>query len=551
MSRHLARGLLGSLVAVLVTIGSSAVAFAQGPAAPPAAPSNAAIPKDTSSGAATPKGTPSPSVTVVVAPAAAAVGTTPSAARGPSSPGQAQAGTVAKDPPDPPALPPIAVDPRLNAPQPPPGTGIRTGSGFAATPGGSQAVLYGGGDVFGNGASLGDTWVWDGTTWTPECGTTTPGATSRCAPGPRDLVGEATGPTGVVLYGGRTVDSSGNQSGPLADGYIWDGNAWQLLCAPCAPGARTAPAMAGNGTVVLLFGGGDLGGNNGQAVPLGDTWQFDGVNWTEVDPGGPGQPAPRFGAAMAWDGVHFVLFGGLVAGSNGNPVPLGDTWIWTGSDWVQACGEPLAACGPDPRILGGFAYLASPDPDRRGALLVGGLAFPNGTNNGNPDILGDIWFWNGSTWIQQASPWPASSPIGNDPPPLGLPVVGALASLPGSCAVTLTGDFAEDTASGPVPAPGTWNIGFDANGDGKPDPCPSTAAATSTTLGVSTILGAPRSVLAPGAAAAEPSRAALLPRTGSPLATFAFGGTGLVLVGLAIFTVSRRSSPRDGSVVGH
>ncbi len=408
-------------------------------------------------------------------------------------------------------------------------------------------MLYGGGDVFNNGASLGDTWVWNGTQWTPECGTTTPGATSPCLPGPRDLVGEATGPTGVVLYGGRTVDASGNQTGPLADSYLWNGSAWQQLCSPCAPGGRTAPAMAGNGTIVLLFGGGNVG-NNGPAMPLGDTWQFDGSTWIQVNPGGVGQPEPRIGAAMAWDGQHFVLFGGLGEDSSGNAIPLGDTWIWTGSEWVQACGQPLAACGPTPRVLGGFAYLASTDPNQRGALLVGGLGFPNGVNNGNPDVLGDIWFWNGSTWIQQSSPWPDATALGSGPPPFGLPIVGALASLPASCQATLAGDFAANTGSGPVPMAGTWNIGFDANGDGHPDPCPSLAV-SSTAGTVARASSAGHTELSTqGVIGTKGS--STLPLTGAPITLAGLLGAVLLLAGVILRAASQlMSSPRNRSAV--
>jgi hypothetical protein len=93
-------------------------------------------------------------------------------------------------------------------------------------------VLYGGGDVFNNGPALGDTWVWNGTTWSPKCGTTMPGATVLCAPGPQDLVSAATGPTGAVLYGGQTNDGAGNTT------LHGDSTAWRQICSACAPGAR-------------------------------------------------------------------------------------------------------------------------------------------------------------------------------------------------------------------------------------------------------------------------------------------------------------------------
>lgn len=425
-------------------------------------------------------------------------------------------------------LPSIVVDPKVANPQPPAGSGStgRVGSGFAATPDGTQAVLYGGGDVFNNGASLGDTWVWNGTTWTPKCGTSSPGATTPCAPGPRDLVAEATGPTGVVLYGGQTSDGMGNAT-LHGDSYLWDGNAWQQICASCAPGPRAAAAMAGNGRIVLLFGGGDTSGN---ALPLGDTWELNGSTWTLASPGGAGQPAARIGASMAWDGQHFVLFGGLIPDNgSGNQTALADTWIWTGTQWVQGCGDPLAACGPAPRVLGGLASLTSPDPAQRGALLVGGLGFPNGTN-ASPDILGDIWFWNGSTWAKQASPWPDATSLDHGFP-AGLPFVGVLAALPATCRTALAADILVDNGGTPTPTPGTWNIGFDTNGDGTPGPCPTTPPPPVTPVATSPT---------PAAAPATGT----LPMTGTNPATDATVGAALLAAGLALTRASRRRFPR-------
>ena len=430
------------------------------------------------------------------------------------------------------SVPPIAVAPAGGALQPPPsGSGPtgRIGSGFAATPDGTRALLYGGGDVFNNGAALGDTWVWNGTTWSPKCGTTMPGATVPCAPGPRDLVSAATGPTGVVLYGGQTNDGTGNTT-LHGDSYEWNGTAWRQICSSCAPGARAGAAMAGNGMIVLLFGGGDTAGN-GPAVPFGDTWRFDGNTWTELSPGGAGQPAGRLGASMAWDGHHFALFGGLIPNGSNTQTTLADTWIWTGAQWVQACGQPLAGCGPPPRILGGFAPLASPNPALEGALLVGGLDLKNG-GNAPPDVLGDIWSWNGTAWSKQASPWPDATTVTNSFPG-GLPLLGALAGLPATCQVALTGDTLTDNGNGPTATAGTWNIGFDANGDHTPDPCPITAEPTTPA-----VPAVPVVFSVPGA------HARTLAATGSDIRRDTLAGTGLLLTGITLITATRRRHTR-------
>ncbi|HEX7521555.1 MAG TPA: hypothetical protein VF441_05780 [Acidimicrobiia bacterium] len=523
MHRFFGRVLVVGVVVGVVVLGTAGSAFADAAATPP---DPAVVPSQA------PTAITNPPVVALVASA------TP-----PASPGDQVGAASTPEVHANSVLPPIAVDPRPDPPQPPPagsGPAGRSGSGFAATPDGTQAVLYGGGNVFGDGAALGDTWVWNGATWTPKCGTTSPGATDPCAPGPRNLVGEATGPTGVVLYGGQTTDGMGNTT-PVGDSYLWNGTAWQPICNSCAPGMRAAPAMAGNGLIVLLFGGGAIG-DNGPSTAFGDTWQFDGNAWNQVNAGGSGQPRARLGASMAWDGHQFVLFGGILPDNgSGNPTALADTWIWTGAEWVQACGDPLAPCGPAPRVLAGFSGLASPDPAQQGALLVGGLNF--GGTNSPPSVLGDIWFWNGSAWIKQVSPWPDSTTpdIG---PPTGVPLVGALAALPATCQVSLAADIItgrvepDSVAPGATATPGTWNIGFDTNGDGVIDPCPVVPPTPPT----------PEDVVVPAAAAAgtgaEATATGTLPFTGSNPASETAIATGLAIAGLALIYASRRRTGR-------
>ena len=59
------------------------------------------------------------------------------------------------------------------------------------------------------------------------------------------------------------------------------------------------------GTIVLF------GGVNGSAV-LGDTWSWNGSNWTQLASAGSGSPPTRDNASAAYDTVHeaIVLFGG-------------------------------------------------------------------------------------------------------------------------------------------------------------------------------------------------------------------------------------------------
>jgi hypothetical protein len=205
------------------------------------------------------------------------------------------------------------------------GTSMRISAAMAASSDGSTTVYYGGQptNFDGSPGTFGDTWVWDGGTWTPICGTTVPGATTACEPGPR--VGHSMGPrpdgTGVVLYGGSPDGSPSGQ----ADTWIFNGTTWAPICGtavaghaqPCGPGPRYGATTMGHGSRLLLFGGLTTGG------VANDTWSFDGSAWTEVNDGTGTAPSARVFSQAAWDGQQFSLFGGA---ESGGPPPSGSDY---------------------------------------------------------------------------------------------------------------------------------------------------------------------------------------------------------------------------------
>ena len=84
----------------------------------------------------------------------------------------------------------------------------------------------------------------------------------------------------------------------------------------------------GHGVTVMF------GGTASDGTPLGDTWTWDGTNWTQVFPAH--SPSARFEPSIAWSGGgslgdRLVLFGGTAS----DGTPLGDTWTWDGTDWTQ------------------------------------------------------------------------------------------------------------------------------------------------------------------------------------------------------------------------
>jgi hypothetical protein len=203
-----------------------------------------------------------------------------------------------------------------------------------------QVVLFGG---FGGGF-FGDTWVWDGTNWTHKSPSTSPPARDSQAMAYDSAHGQ------VVLFGGRNFNNT------LGDTWVWDGTNWTQK----SPGmSRWGHAMAYDSAhgQVVLFGGYNV--NSGGY--LGDTWVWDGTNWTLKSPST--SPPARDSQAMAYDALHgqVVLFGGY----NGNSGPyLGDTWVWDGTNWTQ---KP-SSTSPPPRSGHAMAY----DTAHAQVVLFGG-----------------------------------------------------------------------------------------------------------------------------------------------------------------------------------
>lgn len=107
-------------------------------------------------------------------------------------------------------------------------------------------------------------------------------------------------------------------------------------CGPPTPfGGRATPPDLSFPTMafdaarqqIVLFGG-----YSPQGGELNDTWTWDGRNWTRQHPAK--SPLSRSGAAMAYDAGRrqAVLFGGERDASSSY---MGDTWTWDGRNWTR------------------------------------------------------------------------------------------------------------------------------------------------------------------------------------------------------------------------
>ncbi|MHB8436392.1 MAG: kelch repeat-containing protein [Acidimicrobiales bacterium] len=182
----------------------------------------------------------------------------------------------------------------------------RVGPAVADDPAAGQLVLFGG--AVPGGGKLGDTWTWNGSTWTPQSPKTSP--SNRVSPG----MAYDSATSQLVLFGGDAGSCTNNET------WTWDGSNWTQQIPGTSPPPRADPALAyfpDAGQLVMTGGGSGCGGGY-----QSDTATWDGSNWTDqvLTP----SPSARIGIRLSYDAAsdQLVLFGGY-DGSFHN-----DTWVY-------------------------------------------------------------------------------------------------------------------------------------------------------------------------------------------------------------------------------
>ncbi len=135
---------------------------------------------------------------------------------------------------------------------------------------------------------------------------------------------------------GRAVAFGG--MGGLNNTIEWDGSGWTVT-ATTGPSPRSDSAMAYDARrgVVVLYGGA-----NQIRSSLSDTWEWNGVAWTNRTPSA--DPGPRHGHSLAYHAgrQRVMLFGGLYRS---------DTWEWDGTTWTL-----VSLTAPEGMLRGGMVY---------------------------------------------------------------------------------------------------------------------------------------------------------------------------------------------------
>jgi len=142
---------------------------------------------------------------------------------------------------------------------------------FDATTG--NVVLFGGSGI---GRRLHDTWTWTGSDWVKQAPATSPSKRWRATM----TYDPATG--NVVLFGGQAGSGQSPKVHSLGDTWTWNGHTWTKRTPAASPPARQLASLTFDAATqnVLLFGG----ASRQLGAVLGDTWTWNGHTWTKRSP---------------------------------------------------------------------------------------------------------------------------------------------------------------------------------------------------------------------------------------------------------------------------
>lgn len=260
----------------------------------------------------------------------------------------------------------------------------RGGASIAANFAGST-FLFGGRRLVGNNQLTDETWRFDGTTWQQLAPATSPAARYGAT-----LVFDVARAVFVLFGGSQTFSPQGTN-----DTWEFDGVSWTQVLTPALPNAVVYHGSSYDiaRSRVVVYGG---FADPFSASTSANTYEYDGVTWQQITTAG--NPGTLHSVAMCYHaGIgRTVLFGGR------NPtttVSVDTTWLYDGATWAAA---PAPGPRPSPRVGAGMVY----DAARNVCVLVGGASPQNGSQ------LADTWEFDGTSWQQQSTTMTAASYFG-------------------------------------------------------------------------------------------------------------------------------------------
>ena len=222
-------------------------------------------------------------------------------------------------------------------------------------------VMFGGRD---RGGDLGDTWTWDGDSWTQQHPATSPSARSGAA-----MAYDAAHHI-MVMFGGYQMGMYSPNSGPQQETWTWDGSTWHRVATAHQPAALEAGMAFDQATGQLVLVASGFG--------VATATVSNGLNVGRAPAGLPPNhgstvvPGPGMGATVGGGSTSLAV--PLHPQVNPVPVPAAipqmlssrgvTTWTWSGSDWVRH------AAGSPPSDAAGQLYPAWNEASRRVDLVT-------------------------------------------------------------------------------------------------------------------------------------------------------------------------------------
>jgi len=224
----------------------------------------------------------------------------------------------------------------------------RARSGFCYVPPWECFIMYGGMSRNENGdwVIYDETWKYNDGAWEQLFPDNTPGARYSCG-----MTFDAHLGT-ILMYGGSDGDY-------LGDLWSFDGTDWTLISETVPFGRKKDPLMAydeARQITVLTQGWYGMSNNN-------NTWEYNGTNWSQINTPHRVLPLRRL-SAFCYDHVRkkCILFGGS---SLSPSAYFNDTWEYDGIDWRKI--KPGGTPAPK-RTYARLCYME----DQRACILFGG-----------------------------------------------------------------------------------------------------------------------------------------------------------------------------------
>jgi hypothetical protein len=192
----------------------------------------------------------------------------------------------------------------------------------------------------------------------------------------------------LVVFGGTWNGQS------LGDTWEWDGTNWTQVFPSVSPSARRDPTMTYDAArgVVVMFGGSGPG-----SVPLRDTWEWDGTTWTQRFPAS--QPPACFG--LTYDASRSRVVGVFL--STSPPISETQIWEWDGVDWSLRQTQRLTLFPASPIVY-------------HSAQQVSVLTGLEVTSGFPPTTTPRTFLWNGVSLTPAAAPPESYFPLMVDDP---------------------------------------------------------------------------------------------------------------------------------------